>query len=191
MSNHTIWAAFGFLHSQPLFWMGVAILLFIAFLGTAKGMLRKIGLEKEEVVSEGIGKYSQMLNQDDRQWIVTEEEHMRQKHGISMLSDDFFRRVKAGAITSLLSAGDLQNVVTYDILANPKYEEDFQYYPAEDRTEEDEVFDSDTVRKVLHMPYLTREQIDGVHFESGIKQALQGILEKKGLIASFGTTERI
>ena len=87
----------------------------------------------------------------------------------------------------------IQGVHTYDILANPLYLDDFQYFSADREDREDFIIDddddedndnaqSDLVRMVLNLAYLHESQAKAFTFDKNaysaqVKGALGGLLK--------------
>ena len=133
-------------------------------------------------IDEDLDNYFNTLDDHDRQWSIKEEENCRQILKMCIITDEHLERLR----TTQLGKGHMQGVHSYDILANPLYLDDFQYFSAdrEDRQtcivddDEDESNDnaqSDLVRVVLNLAYLTKAQARDFTFDKG---AYSNILHK-------------
>ena len=71
----------------------------------------------------------------------------------------------AGKQPEMENERKIQQIATYDILANPIYQEKFQYYSALERGDgPDPIFMSNKVRKMLYLPYLSKDQLSRFKF---------------------------
>lgn len=76
--------------------------------------------------------FIESLKDSDRQWLVSEDKYIRENDNYKILNDEFYKILLAFNLirvpTALNNRTFIQHVATYDILANPHYEEQFQYY---------------------------------------------------------------
>ena len=142
--------------------------------------MNKIG---EIAYNEDIDNYWRTLDENDRNWALSEERNVRQNLGWKLLTDDQFEALQAAEETK---GKKLQGVHSYDILANPLYYDDFQYVPAaqENRTEmiidedsdsENDVAQSDLVRIGLNLAFMTVDKANKFEFN---KDWLTDIVQK-------------
>lgn len=75
-------------------------------------------------VDEDLDSYYNTLDDQDRNWSIKEEENSRQVLKLNILFDETLEKLK----TTRLGKDHMQGVHTYDILANPLYTDDFQYF---------------------------------------------------------------
>lgn len=81
-------------------------------------------------INEDIDNYWASLDDEDRKWSLREEENARSALKTKILADHQYDRLQNVPKTT---GKTLQGVHSYDILANPLYNDDFQYVPcAED-----------------------------------------------------------
>jgi hypothetical protein len=124
------------------------------------------------------------IDDHDRHWSVAEEEHSRNALNLKVLPDETLNKFKE---TKLKEGCQMKGVHCYDILANPLYLDDFQYFsPAmEDREkyiiddDEDEGNDtaqSDLVKVILNLAFLTSKQAKEFTFS---KSAVKANVDKK------------
>jgi len=82
-------------------------------------------------IDEDLDNYFKTLDDEDRKWSLKEEENCRNVLNMKILAEHTLERLNA----TELGKSHMQGVHTYDILANPLYLDDFQYFSAalEDR----------------------------------------------------------
>lgn len=96
------------------------------------------------------------------------------KFGMWTQMNETMRRVKGGE----LSKPDmhLQGIHTYDILRNPAYHQDFQYFAADlddrasyiiddDDNEDNDTAQSDLVRMVLNLAFIRKDELESNKFQ--------------------------
>ena len=116
-------------------------------------------------IDENLDPYFKTIDDADRHWSITEEENARRTFRLSILTDETLTKFK----DTKMEKSQMKGVHCYDILANPLYLDDFQYFsPAiEDRDkyiiddDEDEGNDSaqsDLVKIILNLAFLTEKQ---------------------------------
>ena len=128
VTNHTIFNSFKVTHAIPLFVVGIICFILFSMLWAKDTILKKylpFLLDQKVEISEGFPKYSKALNRQDRDWVISEENHMRKKFNIPMLSDEFYQRISSAEHEELNDGNTIHNVFNYDILANPLYQEAF------------------------------------------------------------------
>jgi hypothetical protein len=76
------------------------------------------------LIDEGLANYFETLDGHDRNFSIMEEENSRKVMGLQVLSNYTLERLKG----TNLGNQHMQGVHCYDILANPLYLDDFQYY---------------------------------------------------------------
>ena len=122
-------------------------------------------------IDEGLPNYFTAIDDNDRNWSIKEEEYSREKLNMNILEDETLRKLKSNK----LEGNNIKGVHCYDILANPLYVKDFQYFsPAMDNRAEyiiddddDEGNDdaqSDLVKMILNLAFLTEEQAKAFTF---------------------------
>ncbi len=161
VSNHTIGNSVSIGCAWPSLIAGICIFIVFCLLWAKDSILRKYLpnlLYSNPKISEGLKPYTQSLDKHDRKWLIADETHMREVHNMPMFTDEYFDRLKHSATLAFFNRKKISNVFSYDILANADYTEMFQYYGVNERTEDEEIFDCDTIRKVIYMPYLSEEQ---------------------------------
>lgn len=124
-------------------------------------------------LDEDLDNFWKSLDDHDRNWSVKEEENLRDvMPGTKLLLDDAFNRLKTYQKTL---GNTLIGVHTYDVLANPLYLDDFQYIDASTEDREKYIIDddddegndnaqSDLVRAVFCLAYMTKAQADAFAF---------------------------
>lgn len=134
-------------------------------------------------IDEDLDNYFNTLDEHDRQWSIKEEENCRQVLNMNIITDGTLARLK----TTQMGKGHMKGVHSYDILANPLYLDDFQYFSADredrktciiddDDDEDNDNAQSDLVRVVLNLAYLTKAQAEDFTFS---KDAYSHILHKE------------
>lgn len=123
-------------------------------------------------LNESIDNYWASLDDEDRKWSVKEEENARNLLTSKILTDSQYGRLCSIKKTKLHT---LQGVHSYDILANPLYLDDFQYVTAaeddrdemiidDDENEGNDSAQSDLVRVMINLAYLTEDEARGFKF---------------------------
>lgn len=130
-------------------------------------------------LNESIDNYWASLDDEDRKWSQKEEENARNLLTSKILTDSQKQRLDTVPKTK---GKTLQGVHSYDILANPLYLDDFQYVTAAEDQRDEMIIDdddeegndsaqSDLVRVLLNLAYLTDKEAKSFQFT---KQGLQG-----------------
>ena len=112
-------------------------------------------------IDEGLDNYFNTLDEHDRKWSIREEENARKNLKLKVLTDETLERFK----TTKLGDSHMQGVHCYDILANPLYLDDFQYFSAfmhnrkdyiidDDSDEDNDEAQSDLVKLILNLAFL-------------------------------------
>lgn len=123
-------------------------------------------------VDEDIDNYFAALDEHDRNWSIKEEQNNR-KLGVRVLTEEQFGRLHSVPQTK---GKTLVGTHSYDILANAKYSDDFQYISANVYNREKFIIDSDSdeatdgaqpnvTRVVLSLGYLTEIEAKGLVLE--------------------------
>jgi len=126
-------------------------------------------------IDEDLDNYFKVLDKGDRQWSRIEEKNARHVMGMKILTDETLHRLheyRHEFAKKLMCEG----VHTYDILANPLYTDDFQYFSAvrtdrdkcivdDDTNEDNDAAQSDLVRMVLNLGFLTKDQATTFTFD--------------------------
>lgn len=135
-------------------------------------------------IDEDLDNYFHTLDEHDRNWSIKEEENARENLKMKILENETLEKLR----TTKMGDGHMKGVHCYDILANPLYLDDFQYFSAsmEDRElfiiddDEDEGNDnaqSDLVKIILNLAFLTEEKAKEFTFS---KAACGGPADTKG-----------
>jgi hypothetical protein len=135
-------------------------------------------------IDEGLDNYFNTLDDHDRQWSIKEEENCRHVMNMKILNDETLDKLK----NTHTGAKSLQGVHSYDILANPLYLDDFQYFSADredrkdciiddDEDEDNDNAQSDLVRMVLNLAFLTKHQAKAFTFD---KNTYSQVIQNKG-----------
>jgi hypothetical protein len=144
------------------------------------GMIRVGELQ----VDENLDNYFRALDDHDREWSIKEEENARKNLGLKTLDDETLHKLK----TSRMGKDHLEGVHSYDILANPLYLDDFQYFSPyienrekyiidDDEDEENDMAQSDLVKMVLSLAFMTEERASNFTFDKNAYQAhIKGML---------------
>jgi len=129
-------------------------------------------------LDEDLDNYFHTLDDHDRNWSIKEEENSRSILNMRILNDYTLNRLK----TTQAGVATMKGTHTYDILANPLYLDDFQYFTAADDDREKYIIDddsdedndnaqSDLVRMVLNLAFMTEEQAKNFSFDKGAYSA--------------------
>ena len=155
-----------FNHALPFL---VCFILFIIFAIGEYIFVKAIRLRRLKWGFESLPPFQRCLKESDVEWIFTEEKYLREKENFKILSDKFYRTLRslysAGKQPEMENERKIQQIATYDILANPIYQEKFQYYSVLERGDgPDPIFMSNKVRKMLYLPYLSKDQLSRFKF---------------------------
>lgn len=90
-------------------------------------------------IDEDLDNYFNTLDDHDRNWSIKEEENARSVLNMKTLDDETLHRLR----TTRMGAGHMKGVHCYDILANPLYLDDFQYFSASMDDREKYIIDDD------------------------------------------------
>jgi len=180
----------GIISSGPaafLFIFFVAYFIYLFFRTPINAMIdmcgcKRAGLEDIEV-DEDIDLYQNCLDKDDQSFSLKEEENMR-KFGMWTQLNETMKRVKGGELSK--PEMHLQGIHTYDILRNPAYHQDFQYFAADldDRAsfiiddndcEDDDTAQSDLVRMVLNLAFIRKDEL----VENNFKFSAESCMDMK------------
>jgi hypothetical protein len=116
-------------------------------------------------IDEGLPNYFETIDDNDRNWSITEEEYSNKYLGVKALDTYTFEKFR----TTTIGQKHMKGTHCYDILANEVYAKDFQYFsPAvgEDRNlfirdddddEGNDAIQSDFVKMVLNIPFMSKE----------------------------------
>lgn len=118
----------------------------------------KIG---ELEIDEDLDNYFHTLDDHDRNWSIKEEEYTRDTLNMKILEDETLDRLK----NTEKGESHMKGVHCYDILANPLYLDDFQYFSSSQDNRADYIIDddedegndnaqSDLVKMVLNLAFL-------------------------------------
>jgi hypothetical protein len=176
VTSHTFWSVFQGDGWEGFKWpmlMALILLTFVYFLGSRMEkclafcfpnlMIGDIDLD------ESIDNYWASLDDGDRKWSQREEENARNLLTSKILTDAQKNRLDTVPKTT---GKTLQGAHSYDILANPLYLDDFQYVSAaedhrdemiidDDNDEGNDSAQSDLVRVLLNLAYLTEKEARG------------------------------
>lgn len=175
-SGHSIWDPIEFNQAFPFLFCGILFIIWnlghCVYLGFVKHQRQR------EWSYEDLRTYLLSLKPYDKEWLKTEEEYIREVQNYRLLPDNFYRKLLVSHIlfnrNALNNKRFIQNVPTYDILANPYYEERFQYFPAMSRGDLDsKIFMSAKVRSIINLPYLTSAQFEEFEFENNLFKAIE------------------
>ena len=132
------------------------------YLGRFFPRLIKVG---DFEIDENLDTYFNTIDDNDRNWSIVEEENARRTFRLSILTDETLTKFK----DTKLGQSTMKGVHCYDILANPLYLDDFQYFsPAmedrekyiidDDDDEDNDTAQSDLVKMILNLAFLTEKQ---------------------------------
>lgn len=113
-------------------------------------------------IDEDLDNYFNTIDDNDRNWSIVEEENCRNNMKVKILSDYTLQRFK----TTTIGKTHMKGVHCYDILANPLYLDDFQYFSPsmpdrekfiidDDEDEGNDNAQSDLVKIILNLAFLT------------------------------------
>ncbi|CDW86701.1 UNKNOWN [Stylonychia lemnae] len=116
-------------------------------------------------IDEDLDNYFNTLDDHDRNWSIKEEEYSRSALGMEILHEQTLTKLR----TSERGDSTIQGVHCYDILANPLYLDDFQYFSPsmeerqkyiidDDDDEGNDTAQSDLVKVILNLAFLTEKQ---------------------------------
>lgn len=123
-------------------------------------------------IDEDLDNYFNTIDDEDRNWSIKEEENARAVLGMHVLDDETLKRFRETKI----GKSHMKGTHCYDILANELYLDDFQYFsPAkegrneyikdDDDDEDNDAAQSDLVKMVLNLAFLSEERAKGFTFD--------------------------
>jgi len=154
-----------------LFIFFVMYFIYLFFRGPINKIVDSCGCKRTSLddieVDEDIDLYQNCLDEDDQKFSLKEEENMR-TFGMWTQMNETMTRVKNGKLSK--PEMHLQGIHTYDILRNPAYHQDFQYFAADlderasyiidDNDDEgDDTAQSDLVRMVLNLAFIRKDEL--------------------------------
>jgi hypothetical protein len=187
-SGHSIWDPIEINQAFPFLIMGTAFVLFNI------GRLIYSSFNKYIQVSnfEDLKSFVHYLKQSDKDWIVNEETFRRENDGYKVLSDVFYKKLMASSKNlsnpnALTNRNYIQGVPTYNMLANPYYEEKFQYFHDIVKSDIDsKIFMSGKVRQIINLAYLNPHQIKDLDFTNiFIQRFASKLLKKEGMLENL------
>jgi hypothetical protein len=121
-------------------------------------------------IDEDLDNYFKSIDDNDRNWSIKEEEYFRAMK-LKVLNEETFDKLKQNVSNEAVIKG----VHCYDILANPSYVKAFQYMsPAmdnraeyiidDDEDEDNDNAQSDLVKMILNLAFLTEENAKSFSF---------------------------
>lgn len=140
-------------------------------------------------IDEDLDNYFNTLDEHDRNWSIKEEENARGVLNLKILNDETLTKLK----TTQMGAGHMKGVHCYDILANPLYLDDFQYFSAsmddrekyiidDDDDEDNDNAQSDLVKVILNLAFLTEKQAKAFSFsKDAYKQQRLAVTSANGI----------
>lgn len=140
-------------------------------------------------IDEDLDNYFNTLDEHDRNWSIKEEENARSVLNLKILNDETLTKLK----TTQMGAGHMKGVHCYDILANPLYLDDFQYFSAsmddrekyiidDDDDEDNDNAQSDLVKVILNLAFLTEKQAKAFSFsKDAYKQQRLAVTSANGI----------
>jgi hypothetical protein len=145
------------------------------------------GLAELEI-NEEIDLYQNCLDDDDKNFAVMEEANSA-KYGIKTMLKSTKQSMKDGKCKDLVKF-HLQGVHCYDILRNPLYVSAFQYFSADldnrkeyiidgNKDESDDFAQSDLVRIVLNLAFLTEDEVKALTFDANGMRKLEAAEKSK------------
>ena len=125
-------------------------------------------------VDEDLPSYQDVLDEDDKNWTIKEEENCRQ-YGMQTMLDHGFNEIKNAKQFDMKTGKHLQGIHTYNILRNPAYITQFQYFSADlpdredmivdgDQDESNDCAQSDLVKIALNLAFLRKEEVESLEF---------------------------
>lgn len=148
------------------FWLFlIGTLLRYQIFGILKACFPKVIKVGEIKIDEDLDNYFNTIDEHDRNWSIKEEEYSRNSLGMNIMHEETLVKLK----TKSISAKTIHGVHCYDILANPLYLDDFQYFSPsmenrqkyiidDDDDEENDAAQSDLVKVILNLAFLTEKQ---------------------------------
>jgi len=170
-----------------LFW---EIFVFIFFFHKAvEKIIFKIfpNLDFQNHIEENVDNFFKSLDDEDRDWSIKEHLNAKNELGINLFDQDMIEKLNTikgdGSAT-------IQGVHSYDILANPQYFDDFLYFPANLENRNDYIIDdddeegndaaqSDLVRLVLNLAFLTEAKAKSFKFQKDTIHHMKESLKKQ------------
>lgn len=135
-------------------------------------------------LNEDLPKYWDVLDEKDKNWLFAEEHNMRENYKVKIMSDDEFAELKKRLPDKHSASKKLTGVQNYDILANPLYAYQFNYFSAAqidpprsvfindgDANEENDNLFMDRVRLALNLGFIDTNQTYQSLVDAELKRA--------------------
>lgn len=154
------------------FWVFLGLIIFRNFLyKSLAALFPSIVRVADLEIDEDLDNYFNTLDDHDRNWSIKEEENARDVLNMKTLDDETLEKLR----TTKMGEGHMKGVHCYDILANPLYLDDFQYFSPsmedrekyiidDDDDEDNDSAQSDLVKVILNLPFLTEKQAKAFSF---------------------------
>lgn len=111
-------------------------------------------------VEEGLDNYWKAIPDEERQEWIKEENFFRSKlHGQLLDDEQFLKLIRSKAGTKLI-----QNTISYDILKNTNYQQQFQYTRISLRNTHEEKVNSEKVTILMNLGFIPDEKIEEFRF---------------------------
>lgn len=132
-------------------------------------------------IDENVDNFFKSLDDEDRDWSIKESLNAKNELGINIFDDDMVKKLQ---IIKGDGSATIQGVHSYDILASPQYFDDFLYFPAnlpnradyiidDDDEEGNDAAQSDLVRLVLNLAFLTEAKAKSFVFKKDCINAMK------------------
>lgn len=155
-----------------LFWIFLFGILFRGFIFKWITFLFPVLKIGDLEIDEDLDNYFNCVDDVDRNWSIKEEENAREVLNMKILDNETLANYKS----TTAKAATIKGVHCYDILANPLYLDDFQYFSAakdnrevfiidDDDDEGNDNAQSDLVKIVLNLAFLTEEKAKSFSFD--------------------------
>lgn len=154
------------------FWVFLGLIVFRNFLyKSLAALFPSIVRVADLEIDEDLDNYFNTLDDHDRNWSIKEEENARDVLNMKTLDDETLEKLR----TTKMGEGHMKGVHFYDILANPLYLDDFQYFSPsmedrekyiidDDDDEDNDSAQSDLVKVILNLAFLTEKQAKAFSF---------------------------
>ena len=174
----------------PLLILGVCMVFILIMKGCCGGKMQEWGYTFSTTnmeVDENLPNFFEAVKLADADWVVFENQNMREVYGFSMVPIWLEQRLDDWS----LAKKPVRGVAWYNLLANPIYSRRFNYIEVNvpsrsdlivdgDSDEENDCEQSDMVQILLNMAYAPRKVVKSFTFGPGIsKEFKQAMADQK------------
>lgn len=140
-----------------------------------------LAIQVADTQDEGLPNYFDALNGENLRLMISEERYARNKLGFKTILDSTLEGIAEAQPTNKT----IQGVASYDILANPRYAEKFQYFPFENNIFDELNEEGDKVKVCLNLAYMKEKDLKFVNLNKRFRDTLRVTSKNKENISKY------